>query len=432
MIALLLLQRNARVRALLAAAYCSIRIEGKFLKGRWTSLLLACAPLAAAVCSGPASADALDTFNLSAGYSTQTDSNLFRLSPSSAVPSSGTKSERIDTTTLGASIDKSYSLQNIRINATALDYKYRTNDYLSFTTLNYDAAWRWAVTPRIRGNIVSEKRTSLNNFSDFRNVSARNLRTVSSSRIDAEGELAAAWRVFGGFQRSRNTNDLPVVQEGDDQVTSTYVGLRYVFPSDNFLSYRLREGTGDYFNRIPTPGSLLPTSLKEEEQEVRMFWKITGKTTVVARLAHIARTHADLPIRDYSGPIGDVSLSWAATGKINLVAALGRDLSTYQTNTSSFVSANRFSLAPTWRMSDHTSLRAAYQYAQLNYQGPLPSATPVLERKDTERTVQLSVNWRPRDALALGLSLQNTRRGSSSPGFDYKFNTATLTALVTF
>lgn len=398
---------------------------------RWTAMV-AFIGLTLAGQGSRARADALDTFNLNAGYAVQTDSNLFRLSPSAPVPTSGTKSERIDTTTLGASINKSYSLQNFRISATALDYRYRTNDYLSFTTVNYDAAWQWAVTPRIRGTVASQKSTALNNFSDFRNVNTRNLRTVSTSRIDAEGELAAAWRLYGGFQNSRNTNDLPVVQEGDDRVTSTFVGVRYVFPSSNFVSYRLRKGTGDYVNRVATPGSLLPTSLDEEEQEVRMFWKITGKTTVIGRLAHIARTHAGLPERDYSGPVGDVSVNWAATGKISLLASMGRDLSTYQTSTSSYVSGNRFNVSPTWRISDHTSLKAGYQYALLNYRAPLPSATAVLEREDTERTVQLSLNWRPRDAFALGLSLQNTRRGSNTTGFDFKYHTATVTAQVTF
>jgi len=378
-------------------------------------------------------ADSEDTFNLNASYSLLTDSNVFRLSESAAAPSgSDTKSDQIRKSTLGLSIDKSYSLQRLIVNINVADFRYSNFDYLSFSAVNYAATWQWSLTPKVHGKLSTEKSTALNSYTDFQNVNVRNLRTISATSFDAEAELAAAWRVTASLEQSRQTNDVSVVQEGDVSLNGGSIGLRYVAPSKSYLAYRVRRSSGDYFNRVANVSSAIPTSLDEFEQELRTVWFATGKSVVTAKISHLSREHPGFAVRDYSGTVGSVTLDWGISGKLALATTLSRDLSPYQTDTSSYMVADKISIAPLWKITAHTSLRANYQYASQDYRGGLPGSTSTTERHDNVRTVLVGMDWRPRETISLSLSLQNTKRLSNTTGFDYKVNAATVAAQVSF
>ncbi|MDO9165411.1 MAG: putative exosortase B-associated extracellular polysaccharide biosynthesis transporter EpsL, partial [Rhodoferax sp.] len=124
--------------------------------------------------AAPALAQVEDTFKLSAAYSQQTDSNLFRLPADANVTALIGKSsaaEQISITSLGLNVNKAYSLQRFELNLNLIDYQYQNFSYLSFAAHNYSAAWRWALTPRLHGNFTSERKETLNSFSDYQGFS---------------------------------------------------------------------------------------------------------------------------------------------------------------------------------------------------------------------------------------------------------------------
>ena len=382
-----------------------------------------------------AQADAGDTLNLTASYQLVHDDNLFRLPSSTGTGNlpggSTTKSERIDIKSLQLALDKSYSLQRFQLSAALVDYDYQNFSYLGYSALNYNGAWRWAVTPRVRGVLSSERRRASNSFTDVSNITQRNLRTDQVTRFEGEADLGAAVRLLGSVDRSRITNELPVVQEGDSSSTNASAGVRYVARSGNWVSYRFRRGNGEYFNRIST-AALLPTGFSDHEHELAMAWVLTGKTSLTARLAHFARTHPDAPIRDYSGPVGDLRLTWNATAKVGVTGAFQRQFNTYQTNTSSYATGNKFTLSPVWRATAHTSMRMNYEYFAQDYAGALPGLGLPSARQDRTRSAGIAVDWRPRPTIGLILSLQNQRRSSNYSGFEYTDNTASVAAQITF
>ena len=101
---------------------------------------------AAALCimfsSAPAWAQVQDTFKFNAAYSRQSDSNLFRL------PAAANAAEQVGITSLGFNFNKAYSLQRFELNLSLIDYQYQNFSYLSFAAQNYNAAWRWSLTPQ--------------------------------------------------------------------------------------------------------------------------------------------------------------------------------------------------------------------------------------------------------------------------------------------
>lgn len=398
----------------------------------WPALAVA-VPLSLA--SPCAQADADDTINLTAGATVQHDSNLFRLSsgvdPQSVLGKSS-KSDQLSVTSVGLKVNKPYSGQRFELEATLLDYRYRTFDYLSFTARNYAAAWRWSATPYLHGNLTSTRTEALNSFTDYTGYTTRNVRTDERHRLDGVFEIDGAWRLVGGLAEYNRTNSQLFTQEGDNRVNTAELGLRREFRSGSALTYTTKSGRGEYMNRPqPIVAGVFDNRFDDRENEVRLFWALTGKATLDARAAHFERTHAHFSQRDYGGNVGNLNLNWEITAKTRLTASLAREMSSYQTATSSYSVADRFAFAPYWQFGTKTTLRARYDYARLDYRGAL-IASPLGERSDTLRSAMIGLEWQPLRTLSLSASLQNDQRTSSQPGLDYDAKIANVSAQVSF
>jgi len=382
-----------------------------------------------------ARADYEDSLQLNIGANTQYDSNLFRLAddanPESVIGSSS-KSDRITTLSAGLKISKPYSLQRFELEATVIDYRYQSFDYLDFTALNYAAAWRWKLTPSLYGNLTTRQNEALNNFADYTGYKNLNIRTDNDLRFDALYEIDGAWRLLGAVSESKRTNSKIYVQEGDTQTTTLDGGIRYAFPSGSSLTYAVRTGQGEYTNRSqPIPVVLLDNRYDNLENEVRLIWPITGKTTIDARVAYLERSHEHYAARDYSGMVGNLNINWEITGKTFLTVALAHELASYQSISSSYTSTDRISIAPYWQIDAKTGLRIRYEYAEREYLGAI-AVTPLNGRSDTMHKGQISLEWQPYRSLLISTSLQTDRRTSNRSGQDYDSNMINISAQASF
>lgn len=357
-----------------------------------------------------------DTLNVIAGVAVQHDDNIFRTS-------SNAKSDNTTRSTLGLKIDKRYSLQRFELEASLVDYHYSTFDELNVTARNHAAAWRWSLTPYLHGNLTSSRKETPNNSDSAGDIS-RNLSTDENQRFDGVLEVSGSWRVLGGVARSTRTNNSQftpeegILEEDDNRLNTAEAGLRYDFPSGSALSYIARNGRGKYLNQ---PGD---NRFDQRENEIRLIWPVTGKSTVDLRAAHVERTRTNSGDDDYAGTVGHVNVNWKITDKTSLTAGLGRELSSNQAVTSSQIRADRFTLSPLWRISEKTSLRARYDHSRRDYRGA--------DRVDTVRGALIALDWQALRTLTVSASLQNDRRTSNQPGLDYDRTIAGISALVSF
>ncbi|WP_326533343.1 XrtB/PEP-CTERM-associated polysaccharide biosynthesis outer membrane protein EpsL [Pseudorhodoferax sp.] len=366
--------------------------------------------------------DETDTFRLSASQALRYDSNLFRRS-------SDERSETRSTTTAGVEFDKRYSLQRVELDANVAAHRYRANDYLDFNALNYRAVWHWSLTPRLRGTLARTRSEDINTFDYYRSFD-RNVRTEHRTAGSAEAVLGRDWRLLGGVDRERRSNERPTAQDGDYTLRNLSAGVRWLFPSGSHISYRLLDGRGDYQNREPGVG-FAPTAFEQREHELRLSWSVTEKTTLDARLAHLEREHPGLPERDFSGPRGNLSLQWSATAQVGVQLMLARELSAYQTNTASYATNNRIALNPYWTLSARTTLYAGIDHGRYAFGGALPGSVDE-DREDRTNGAVLGVRWKPLDALSLRASLARERRSSNVEGFSYTNNAARVDATFAF
>jgi exopolysaccharide biosynthesis operon protein EpsL len=377
-------------------------------------------------------ADELDTLQFRAGETVQHDSNVFRLSDSAspqAVIGTPTRSDTAAITTVGVLLNKPYSLQRFELDVHADYFRYRRFSNLNFTALNYAAAWRWSLTPALHGNLTAQQREFVDNSADVQNLGQLNRRTERANLFDAEYEVAGGLRLLGGFFDRTTTNSQPFTFEGDSSVQGAEAGLRYVFPSGTSMAYRFKKGSGDYPDRPAS--SFFATRFKDREHELRLDWPVTGKTMIQARLSNFDRAHQDLAARDFSGMTGQLNATWAATGKTTVTLGLGRELGSYQTGTASYYQGSQFFVEPTWKPTAKTAVRLRYEHGVRDYKGPLPGF-PATNRQDRVSLGTLAFDWQPTRAVTLTLSLQRDKRKSTEPGFDYKNNSVSLGAQISF
>ena len=371
-----------------------------------------------------------DTFKINASYSLQTDSNLFRLpagADSLALIGRTGAAEQISIASLGLHVNKAYRLQRVELDFNVNDYRYRHFSYLDFTSFNYGAAWRWSLTPRLRGNLTAERKQTPNSFLDYQGYTLRNEHTDSNFRFDASYEIDGVWRLLAGAANTRQVNLQPVIAEGDTSAASADIGLRYAFASGSTLTYGLKNASGKFLNRGLQSEALLDDSYRQLDNAVRLHWLVYGKGTADINAAYIVRSHPHFAQRDYSGFNTGVSLNWPVTGKSTLGASWARELASYQSDAANYSQTDRISLGPVWQVSPKAAIRLRYEVAIRNFLGS-PTGVAAPQRSDTTREATLSFDWQPYQRLNLGASLQNAKRTSNLAGLDFNSNLATFFA----
>lgn len=391
--------------------------------------------LAAAAIASHAHADRDDTLQFSARHELFYDSNLLRLSPSfkgQVVPGVSTRSDVINTSTLGLHLNKPYSLQRIELDAFALRQEYRNFDYLNYSALNYRAAWHWSLTPRLRGDVSTQRDTHSNSASDVANVTRRNLRRDTWTRLNAEADLGAAVRLLGALSQRRISNEQFVAEDRDSNVRSVFAGLRYVFPSGSSVGYGYRVASGGYLRDADDAPDVRGSKFDQTEHEIAARWNWSGRTSFEGRVAYVNRRHAERPERDFGTPLAELRMRWAPTGKLRLDTLVARTFTATHTDYASYSTRDRIALTPSWAMTAHTSVRLQLEQSEQKFRGAPPDSLYTFDRDDTVRLARLAMDWRPRETITLTVQLQTERRSSTFTGFDYRTHGASLAAQVRF
>ena len=383
-----------------------------------------------ALCCGPSLAQNDDTLKLKIESSLRFDNNLFRLPADAnltALLGSASGAEKIDINTLSLNFSTTLSLQKLELSASVTNYRYQNFSYLSFVAHNYNAAWHWAITPRLHGNLGSQRQEVLNSFADYKGFNLQNVRSNVSNRLDAAYDLDGTWSLIAAVSQSTQTNQQTLTTGDDYSAKSVDLGLRYAAGSGSALSYTLRNNSGTYLNRVLPSAGLYDDSYQQIDSELRMHWVVSGKSTADLYTSQISRNHPNYAQRDFSGRNAGVNFNWSLTGKSALAASWARELSGYQSSTSNYSQTDRVSLGPVWQPSPKTLVRARYELAQSDYLGsPFgPIATP---RSDSTSAASLSFDWQPYQYLTISTSLENASRRSNLAGLDYESKMATVSA----
>lgn len=384
-----------------------LKIEYQYISG--LCILLSISTPVSAI-----SIDGFDLFSLYVNGSMQYDSNLFRLPDaqnSSALIGLAHRSDRIQTTGAGLTLDKSYGLQRWTLDANLNRYEYQKNGFLNYSARNYKASWLWQLTPDLTGTIGFEQLQQPVNFADYLNYSQTNIRTNENRRFDADWRVSGGWHSLAAFYETRQDNSALFTADGAYTQRNAELGIKYVFPSNSTLSFSGRSSNGNFTDRVRDSVNILDTDFNEKEIYTRLNWQLTGKTQLNAKLGYLKRSYENFAQRDYSGMVGNADFIWLITGKLQLNGRVERNLYSYQDFNSSYYVNRLYSITPAWLVTEKTSLRLTISSAHQDYKGSL-QALALPDRRDRLKTYQLSANWNPTEKITLIASTRSEHRDS--------------------
>jgi exopolysaccharide biosynthesis operon protein EpsL len=368
------------------------------------------------------------------GSSVTWDSNVFHL-PSSvdaqAQLGRPTKSDRISTTYAGLRVDKPYAQQRFLLELTETAYRYDNFPFLDFNALQYQGSWQWHFTPRVSGTLAAERSEALVNYTDFRDPSQRNVRTLENRLLSVDAWLFGGWHLLGAARQEAAKNTVPFVQLGSFRVTGGEGGVKYAAGSGSSVTFNLRSVVGHFNDRVADPVTLLDDGFRRSESELLATWIITGKSTLDARLARVDYRSSHFAERDFTGSAARLRYRWLPTAKLSLNLAMSRDLQPWQDSFASYRVDQRLSFGPRWQLGARTALALTLDHATFDFRNPVvPSAGP--QRHDAFRGAQLAVDWQLLRNVTVKVSLQHNQQTSTDPAVPFNATVATLDASLMF
>ena len=367
------------------------------------------------------------------GSSVTSDSNVFHLSASDdpqALLGRPSKSDRISTTYAGLRLDKPYAQQRFLLDVTETAYRYDNFSFLDFNALQYQGAWQWHFTPRVSGTLAADRTEALVNYTDFRNTSQRNVRTVQNNSLSMDAWMFGGWHLVGATTRQAATNSVSFVQLGSFRVTGGEGGVKYVAGSGSSMTFNLRSVAGHFTDRTADPVTLLDDGFRRSESELLVTWSASGKSTLDGRLARVDYHSSHFAERDFTGAAARLAYRWTPTAKLSLNLAMSQDLQPWQDTYASYRVDKRLSFGPRWQLGARTALAMTLERAAFDFRNPVVAfAAP---RRDALRSAQLALDWQLLRNVSLKASLQRSLYTSTDPTVPFDATVATLDASLMF
>ena len=368
------------------------------------------------------------------GSSVTWDNNVFHL-PSSVDPQAllgkPTKSDRISATYAGLRVDKPYAQQRFLLDLTGTAYRYDNFSFLDFDALQYQGAWQWHFTPRVSGTLAADRTEALVNYTDFRDPSTRNVRTVQNRLFSVDAWLFGGWHLLGAARQQAAKNTAPFIQLGSYRVTGGEGGIKYVAGSGSSVTFNLRSAAGHFTDRAADPVTLVDDGFRRSESELLATWIVTGKSTLDARLARVDYRSSHFAERDFTGSAARLGYRWLPTARLSLNLAVSRDLQPWQDDFGSYRVDTRLSFGPRWQLGARTALALTLDHVASDFRNPVvPFAGP--ERRYAFRSAQLALDWQILRNVTIKASLQRSLQTSTDPTVPFSATVATLDASLMF
>lgn len=355
-------------------------------------------------------ADEFDTLQFNASANKTWDNNLFR-------SANNESSDQITTYTAGVKLDKKYAQQRFVANLNYIDYRYQTNDFLDFDTINYDAAWQWTLTPALTGTISSNRNKSLAGFADYRTF-AQNIRTSETNQFRAEYSPHKVWALIAGVTQIKSTNSQVFNAIAGYESKAFDYGARYNFASGSNFSFLGHRRSSDVQREL-SPASLLDTGYSENEFEWDLVFKEAGRSNLNTKLAYLNREYDHFSQRDYNAWLGFIRYDVLLTGKIKANAELARTIGAFENNYSTYTITDFATLNLSYSFSEKLIFAINGRLAQRDFKQPV--VTGQLHRLDDEKNYGVSVTWQPiRNVGVIVNTLKSSRNASNGYNqFDY-------------
>jgi exopolysaccharide biosynthesis operon protein EpsL len=379
-----------------------------------------------------ARAQSTDVLSATVGVDMKYDDNLFLLAPDAntdALLGTSKRSSLVSTEQADLVFDKTYSLQHFLIDATALHESFQDFHFLDFSALNYVAQWDWQLGSRLRGDIGASRQEDLGDYSDFQQYNVPNLETTNERHFDFDFAGTTHWHLVGGLQRYMLDNPGEFTSVGTFSENSAQIGVKYLSSAGNQVTAMFRNTVGN-FDRDIQVDALLDNHYIQQQEKITADYRLTGNTTMQGWVGYTNRRYSTFAVRNFSGPIGGVTLDWKPTPKSEVEVSFVHDLIDYEDDSNSYYGTNVLRIKPIWRATPKVTVSANVELAYNSFRGAVQD-TPAL-RTDKVFSTELKVEYQPTKSTVVGLYVQWRKRDSNTDIYRYDDNAIGFTAKYTF
>ena len=368
-----------------------------------------------------------NAFSPYVGVTVVKDSNLYRLDSASVLPARLSKDDTIYQTTAGVAVDWLLSRQHFILDAAVIDNRFDQNSNLDYVGQVLDLKWNWALGSALAGNIGFVQKTTLN---DFSNTTTQ----VSSKKEDSTAQFLGKWRYAPDWEVGVKLSDydlgydLLALQLNDRKSTKKSVFMNYITHSRNRVGVTFSQEDGSYPGRTLSASSVIDNKYRQDLVLFNLDWRITGKSHLQVDAGWNARTHPNLPNRDYDGLSMKVDYFWFPTGKAVLNASLYRQLFSSNYRASSFGEKTGYSLGVSWQVSEKVSLSGVVKDELKEYLNQEQGSG----FKERYVWLTLGANYQPDPMLNVALKFNQSARNSTQVLRDYEADSFALSLDVKF
>ena len=353
------------------------------------------------------------------------DDNLFRI----AEDRPAFDNKRSDSARLGVAglvFDKTYSRQRVQLQGKVSKVKFSHFKQLDYDGKDYLGQLGWQLGNHLQGNLGASYFQTLAPYTDFLSRE-RNLRVQKRQFFDGAWRLHPSWRIRTAATRDKFTYELRVQRFNDRTENAVELGFDYLPRSGSTAGLVARQVKGKYLNQRLVFGNLMDDSYTQDELKARVYWRMTGISSLTVLAGHARRNHAQSGPRDVKGFNGRATLNLHPRAKLRVNAALWREFSPIESNIVTFSLNRGASAGATWDATAKIRVDGSVSAERRSYEGRLLMNSPV-DLKDTVRQAQLGATWSLRPAILLNANYAHQRRrGAEFLGNgSYKANTVAV------
>lgn len=361
------------------------------------------------------------------------DSNIFRLSDAAAAAreASGaieSKSDTITTATVFAGIDQPFGRQRASANVSLRDNRFADNNSQNNFSYGGRARLDWSTLERLSGTITlntDQARVSDQNVADpllVERVLVRSTDLGATVRLGVVTRLTAEASV-NHYRQDYSANS-GAFDRFDYRNTTVGVGLRYAMGGELTLGAGIKSGSGRY--------TALDSKFDRRDFDLFAEWRVSGASSLSARLGLGKQTYQRSTIGDFSGANGTLAWNWSTGGPLRVAARLVRDTgqnlaSVVQQATGNVIGeseSNRLttalSLNAEYALTGKTSLSAAIVSSRRSLADIAPNSVTApfapVRGRDTVDSISFGARWVPLRSVSVSCDVSHRRRSVSDAG----------------
>lgn len=362
------------------------------------------------------------------------DDNLRKFSSKEQALQSTGSTKTADTmvmTEVGIILDKKISQQVFFVDLAVNRSKFDRNTMLDSDGREMTGRWNWHLGNFWQGTFSAYHKKALVPFADFSSVGGigLNLRTEDRRTADAIYKFHPRWQARVAYINYELEFSAANQQAANLNENAQELELDYISPSSSKVGVIYRHARGDRPVDQILSGVAINNDYDQNELKLTVDWSLTGKTKFQFLGGIVDRQHDQVPQRNFRRFNARSNLSWAPTGKTNVILSAWRENNAQAFVTTSYTLNRGVSLAGSLYATSKITLQGNMRYEKRDFEGDVLLGP---QREDTDKTMSLALVYRPTMSWMLNAALSRSTRDSNSQAFQFESNSLSLTGQYEF